>query len=65
MFTAIVEVPSTVAPSSCNNCPGIDSPELEMDACRCLADLWWDGENCVNRTSCPCVVGHITYVAFV
>lgn len=28
---------------------------------RCLADLWFDGVKCVNRTQCPCMVGHITY----
>lgn len=28
---------------------------------RCLVDQWFDGLKCVNRTQCPCMVGHITY----
>nr|CAH7739498.1 unnamed protein product [Callosobruchus chinensis] len=49
------------APSSCNNCPGVEDTTIEPDACRCLVDQWWDGKNCVNRTTCPCLVGHIPY----
>ncbi|KAJ8974052.1 hypothetical protein NQ317_002298, partial [Molorchus minor] len=60
--TPYVEVHVTTPPPlPCHNCPGVESPQLEMDACRCLSDLWWDGENCVNRTQCPCMVGHIPY----
>lgn len=46
----------------CNTCPGVERPQLELLACKCKADLWWDGENCVSRTQCPCMVGHLSYV---
>lgn len=46
----------------CNYCPGAEYVDLEMGACRCTEKLWWDGESCVNRTDCPCFVGHIPYV---
>ncbi|CAG9772868.1 unnamed protein product [Ceutorhynchus assimilis] len=45
----------------CNTCPGVEVGSLEMEACRCLADLWFDGIKCVNRTQCSCMVGHIAY----
>lgn len=62
-FTALIEVPVTTAePYPCNYCPGAEHIDLEMGACRCSENLWWDGESCVNRTHCPCFVGHIPYV---
>ncbi|XP_030749920.1 hemocytin [Sitophilus oryzae] len=59
----ILEIPSTTTESSlpCNNCPGVKASTLEMEACRCAVDLWFDGLKCVNRTQCPCMVGHISY----
>nr|XP_023019258.1 hemocytin-like [Leptinotarsa decemlineata] len=51
----------TVAPSQCNYCPGVEQNDMELDACRCSVNLWWDGENCVNRTQCPCMMGYIPY----
>lgn len=51
---------TTVEPSSCNTCPDIVSEPLE-DVCRCSTEKWWDGNSCVDRTECPCVIEHITY----
>ncbi|XP_050302983.1 hemocytin [Anthonomus grandis grandis] len=45
----------------CNNCPGVEVVNMELDTCRCLVDQWFDGTKCVNRTQCPCMVGHIAY----
>ncbi|XP_017781781.1 PREDICTED: hemocytin [Nicrophorus vespilloides] len=58
----IIEEPvATEAPSPCNSCPGTTESELELAACRCPPHLWFDGENCVSRPECPCVIGHIPY----
>ncbi|XP_046603352.1 hemocytin isoform X1 [Neodiprion virginianus] len=44
--------------SYCNVCDGISEPLQE----NCNCDFgWWDGESCVMKQECPCVVGHITY----
>jgi von Willebrand factor len=60
-YPTILEELTTIAPSPCNYCPGVTTEPLEMQACRCVKNKWWDGENCVNRTECPCLVGHISY----
>lgn len=60
-YPYIEEILSTVAPSPCNTCPGVEAEELEMQACRCKPDMWWDGSNCVSRSQCPCMVGQIAY----
>lgn len=52
---------TTAEPSTCNTCPDVKPELLELEACRCKMDKWWDGNNCVDRTECPCVVDHITY----
>ncbi|RZC42307.1 hemocytin, partial [Asbolus verrucosus] len=52
---------TTAIPSLCNICPDVTAEPLELQACRCSKDKWWDGENCVARTECPCIVGHISY----
>ncbi|KAJ3643777.1 hypothetical protein Zmor_026489 [Zophobas morio] len=48
-------------PPGCNYCPDVVTDSLELEACRCKKDKWWDGQNCVARTECPCLVGHISY----
>lgn len=42
-------------PESCPMCPGVPHAE-----CFCATGLHYDGENCVPRDQCPCVVGFIT-----
>lgn len=46
-------------PSKCNTCTGLEFNSLEINACHCNPDLWWDGESCVVRSQCPCMVGLI------
>lgn len=54
-----ITVDENKVPSDCNYCPGIRPLEIELGACKCKKELWWDGEGCVNRNQCPCMVGHI------
>ncbi|XP_043682227.1 hemocytin isoform X2 [Vespula pensylvanica] len=52
---------STTEPniSVCNICEGILT---ENDIkCKCDRSFWWNGETCVSKQNCPCVVGHISY----
>ncbi|XP_071561739.1 hemocytin [Temnothorax nylanderi] len=44
----------------CNVCDGIDQTSND-EGCRCEDLHWWDGESCVPKRECPCVVGHIPY----
>ncbi|XP_025836285.1 hemocytin [Agrilus planipennis] len=46
---------------NCDSCPGVTNVESELDICKCEQGLWWDGENCVQRSQCPCMVGHFSY----
>ncbi|XP_041977645.1 hemocytin isoform X2 [Aricia agestis] len=52
--------PTTVAPpttiSPCSLCP-----DVPATACVCAAPLYYDGESCVPRDQCPCVVKYMTY----
>nr|XP_026489918.1 hemocytin-like [Vanessa tameamea] len=43
-------------PTACALCAGVPAA-----ACACAAPLHYDGENCVPRDQCPCLVGFITY----
>ncbi|XP_066254573.1 hemocytin [Euwallacea similis] len=61
-YPEVIVLSTTPSPSyPCNNCPGVITETLEIEACRCLDDQWFDGTKCVNRTQCPCMVGHIAY----
>lgn len=58
----VAEVRVTQKPleeGGCNYCPGVRPLEIELGACKCRKDRWWDGENCVTKNQCPCIVGHI------
>ncbi|XP_049862899.1 hemocytin [Schistocerca gregaria] len=55
--------PPPPPPPPCPSCPGLPV-ELQEDtsACDChRANTLWNGEMCVNRSQCPCFVGHIPY----
>jgi len=41
----------------CETCPGVTEPEK----CTCGIGKWWSGENCVERSECPCVEGGLFY----
>lgn len=64
MFFSVAEIETVVttyAPESkCNYCNGIEPLNIELGACKCKENLWWDGEECVPQNQCPCVVGHMT-----
>ncbi|VVD02632.1 unnamed protein product [Leptidea sinapis] len=55
--------PVTKAPKSdralapCELCPGVPT----TSSCKCGPTLYYDGENCVTRDQCPCMVGFISY----
>ncbi|XP_078043521.1 hemolectin [Augochlora pura] len=45
---------------NCNVCEGI--PYKNETGCSCLEPSdWWNGNSCVTKQECPCVVGHISY----
>lgn len=57
------EEPEPTTPSfelRCNVCDGIDQT-LKDEACKCEGTNWWDGESCIPKRECPCVVGHLSY----
>lgn len=45
--------------SNCNVCDGITYSTFDI-SCLCEEDKWWDGEHCVPRAFCPCIVNHDT-----
>ncbi|KAK0088266.1 hypothetical protein PV326_004912 [Microctonus aethiopoides] len=46
--------------SSCNVCHEIFERSYETN-CQCDEKLWWNGEKCVEKQQCPCVVDQISY----
>lgn len=46
--------------SSCNVCHEIFQRSYETN-CQCDEKLWWNGEKCVEKQQCPCVVDQISY----
>ena len=42
---------------NCNVCEGVKN-ENQID-CKCTKSLWWNGDACVAKQECPCVVEHI------
>ncbi|XP_026826604.1 hemocytin isoform X2 [Ooceraea biroi] len=54
------ESTTTLFERECNVCDGI-SQTLNNEGCRCKDPYWWDGESCVPKQECPCMVGHIPY----
>ncbi|XP_053978189.1 hemocytin [Hylaeus volcanicus] len=43
----------------CNICKGVTNED--QNSCKCNGSYWWNGNTCVIKQECPCVVGHITY----
>nr|XP_034840347.1 hemocytin-like [Maniola hyperantus] len=50
------EPPKERVPFPCQMCPGVQEV-----LCSCAGDRYYDGENCVPRDQCPCLVGFIPY----
>lgn len=44
----------------CNVCDGIEITWSDEN-CRCKDPHWWDGESCVSKSECPCLIGHVSY----
>lgn len=48
--------------TACNICPGIEnSPHLIEGVCACETAQFWNGNMCIERSLCPCVVDHLKY----
>lgn len=47
----------------CGICPEVlyDAATLIENTCRCYPPLFWNGDECVERVMCPCMVGHMAY----
>lgn len=46
----------------CGICPGVLYAPFPIEGtCRCYPPLYWDGDQCVQRSTCPCTVGHLSY----
>jgi len=55
---------STTFNQECNVCDGID--EMSNDeGCKCEDPHWWDGESCIPKRECPCMVGHVPYAVII
>lgn len=51
-----------ITPSSCGVCTGVLAPRpVDVDSCICYPPLYWGGSECVPKTQCPCVEGHMAY----
>lgn len=62
----ITEIPPTEGtfspPAECGICPKILNAASPIEGtCRCYAPLYWNGAECVAKSTCPCTVGHLTY----
>lgn len=55
---------TTLFNQECNVCNGIDQMS-NGESCRCKDPHWWDGESCVPKQECPCVVGHVPYAVII
>lgn len=51
-----------VTPSTCGVCQGVLMPRpVDADSCVCYPPLVWSGSECVPKSQCPCVEGHMAY----
>lgn len=46
--------------SKCNVCHPIFEDKINL-GCKCKDSLWWNGQECVEKQLCPCVVDHLPY----
>lgn len=60
LMTSTIKSTTTLFNQECNVCDGIDQT-LNDKGCKCEDPYWWDGELCVPKQECPCVVGHVPY----
>lgn len=57
--TRVVEIPPKN--NTCNVCKGIETDATIEGVCKCKANKFWNGIECVQSSMCPCVVNHVTY----
>lgn len=51
---------ATEQPSECGVCKGVMIAKSPLPGiCQCYAPLYWNGNECVSRAECKCMVGHI------
>lgn len=51
-----------VTPSTCGLCTGVMKPRaVDGASCTCYPPLYWNGNDCVPQTQCPCVEGHMMF----
>lgn len=69
-FSAVIAQPTilpkdeveVITPSSCGVCQGVLKPRpVDANSCVCYPPLYWSGSECVPKTQCPCVEGHMAY----
>lgn len=61
--STLPEKPESTTPFfelKCNVCDGIDQM-LNSETCTCEDPYWWNGESCVPKQECPCIIGHLSY----
>ncbi|XP_044578140.1 hemocytin isoform X1 [Cotesia glomerata] len=56
----VISLPIKKLESKCNVCHSMFENLAELD-CKCNGSLWWNGETCVEKQLCPCVVEHLPY----
>lgn len=61
MFEAVESITPLSFEQTCNVCDGIEQKLNDEGSCSCEDLYWWDGESCVSKQECPCVVGHVSY----
>uniref|UniRef100_A0A8D8ZF36 Hemocytin n=1 Tax=Cacopsylla melanoneura TaxID=428564 RepID=A0A8D8ZF36_9HEMI len=54
-------VPTPPPPAKIKDCPECPGLKSDISICVCQPNEFYDGENCVNKTQCPCYVGHMAY----
>lgn len=64
LMTSTIKSTTTLFNQECNVCDGIDQT-LNDKGCKCEDPYWWDGELCVPKQECPCVVGHVPYAVII
>lgn len=66
---ALVQIVETVTTpytettyTDCGTCLGVPEPSTPIEGfCKCYSPQYWNGQECVSRNQCPCMVGHISY----
>lgn len=54
-----------ITPTACGICKGslLRTPKNNRESCLCYPPLYYNGDECVPQSECPCYEGHISYPA--